>query len=105
MKELTYTSDEQIVADAAKKLLESHLCWSGCFGTLPSRDIDGVRGELIFAYRKATIPFAMLGSMSADQRDENWEEIGHHARLLFEKAAFLADRKWIAAMTLLGIEQ
>lgn len=101
MTELTYISDDQLIADAAQALLESHLRWSGSNEGMPSADRDYVQGAVIMAYRKATVSTEEWRGMSEEQQTF----VNARANLLFVKAATLADRKWEAAMTLLGIEQ
>ena len=98
---LTYVNDQQVIADAAKMLIENHLHWSGSNESLPSNSRSGVECELFSAYVEANL------------FDFEWDDLGvedkrlyrDRASLLFEKAAQLADRKWQAAMTLLGIER
>ena len=44
MQKLTYRNEDQLLDDAVKMLLERHLSWSGSNDSMPSRDIDNVRG-------------------------------------------------------------
>lgn len=101
MTKLTYIDDQQLINDAARKLIELHLHWSGSNEDLPSRDIGRVRSEALDAYREGVTTFDKWLEMDEAQRDA----LDACASLIFEKAATLADRKWLAAMTLLGIEQ
>lgn len=98
---LDYINDQQIIRDAAQMLIETHLQWSGSGKEVPSRDLDNIYGGIRLAYRKANATAEEWLAMSDADRDS----VIAHASLLFEKAALMADRKWLAAMTLLGIEQ
>lgn len=101
MTKLTYTSNQQLINDAAQMLLENHLHWSGSNEGMPSKDLNNVRGQVIEAY--------LSGSFTKEEwlekeetKQKFWIEM---ANGYFKDAAKLADRKWEAAMTLLGIEQ
>lgn len=101
MTKLAYIDNQQIVADAAQMLLESHLQWSGSQKDMPSRDIDYVQGQVINAFLEARFTVEEWNALSKEEQMlENAE-----ACYAFKQAARLADRKWEAAMTLLGIEQ
>ena len=100
MKKLTYTNDQQIISDAAQMLLEAHLHWSSSEDGMPSKDLDGVRGMVMSAYLEANFTEEEWEAMSSEERATERVEPYH----LFKQAAQLADRKWQAAMTLLGIE-
>ena len=104
---LTYINEQQIVGDAAQMLLEAHLRWSGSVEGIPSKDLDGVRGRVMDAYFEAKFSIRDYENMGEWEALSNEEQASERAKaeLLFVKAAHLADRKWEAAMTLLGIEQ
>ena len=101
MTKLTYTNDQQIINDAAQMLIENHLHWSGSNEGMPSKDLNNVQGQVIYAYLEVSVT------------DEEWNDMDkvdqmllrEQANAFFKQAAQLADRKWEAAMTLLGIEQ
>ena len=98
---LAYENDQQIINDAAQMLLEAHLILSGSNEGMPSKDLANIHRQTARAF------------IEADFTEEEWEALSEEeqmfknakANLLFAKAAQLADRKWEAAMTLLGIEQ
>lgn len=100
MTKLTYTNDQQIINDAAQMLIEAHLRWTNSGTEMPSKDLDYVRGSLSEAYLDAKFESGEWLTMSDAERDFQ-KAI---AACLFKKAAQIADRKWQAAMTLLGIE-
>lgn len=101
MKNLTYVNDQQLIEDAAHLLIETHLSWTGSGEGLPSDDRARIDCEMIKAFRKARFTSEEWKNMDEVERGE--------FRLgilpLYEQAAALADRKWLAAMTLLGIER
>lgn len=99
--ELTYINDQQFVNDAATMLIESHLRWSNSTDNLPSWDHDNVRGDMLLAHREAHYTKEEWRAMDELRRAEARLEV----LPLYDEAALLADRKWMAAMTLLGIEQ
>ena len=102
MTNLTYTSEQQLINDAAQMLLINHLHWSNSNEGMPSDDRDGVMCEVKEAYLSYTFPnieeWEALSSL--EQRIEIDEAV-----CIFRQAAILADRKWEAAMLLIGIEQ
>ena len=101
MEKLTYTTEEQIINDAAQMLIEKHLQWSNSLDSMPHDDPDRrvydmmVEAILDSEYTKGEWQ-ALTKSEKAYQENE--------IREMFDKAAQLADRKWEAAMVLLGIE-
>ena len=95
---LTCTDDQQIIADAAQKLIEAHLRWGNSNESEPSKGQENVRGEIYSAIIKRT---GEADGWAGLDTGLAWQM----AERLFEQAAQLADRKWAAAMTLLGIEQ
>lgn len=100
MTKLTYTNDQQIINDAAQMLVESHLRWTDSGRTMPSEDRDCVRSQMLDAYLEAHFDIEEWLGMTDVERTFH-KEI---AASLFKQAARIADRKWQAAMTLLGIE-
>lgn len=102
MTKLTYTNDQQIINDAAQMLIESHLRWSGSTEGKPSRDCDSVYGMIYSALMDSTDSWE---SLSEDEKETTRCSNRIRAKVLFAEAAQIADSKWQAAMTLLGIEQ
>ena len=98
---LTYKNDQQLVNDAARLIIENHLHWSNSNESSPSKGQENVRGQVFEAYRKAQYSIEEWSAMSDARKELEAILAGD----LFEQAAQLADRKWEAAMTLLGIEQ
>lgn len=98
---LTYENDQQIIADAAQMLIQAHLSWSGSERNMPSNDRNAIGNAIYTACMEAHMTFDEWIESSQESRDL----IDARANLLFKKAKLLADRKWEAAMTLLGIEQ
>ena len=101
MTKLAYINDQQIINDTAQLLIKNHLAWSGSHEKMPSRDNDNVRDQMVYAYLSAHFTTEEWNEMSESEQKLQ-EEMAH---ALFKQAAQLADRKWEAAMTLLGIEQ
>ena len=101
MKKLTYTDDQQLINDAAQMLIEAHLRRTRSTMGSPREDIDNVRNRLLDARIDAVFTLAEWNEMGEAERLSFIDK----CELLFEIAATLADRKWQAAMTLLGIEQ
>ena len=98
MTKLTYTNDQQFINDAAQMLIEKHLSWSGSNENTPSNDLGNVRGEMLMAHREARFTVEEWRAMDEVERSEARLEVFP----LYEQALELADRKWNAAMTLLG---
>jgi hypothetical protein len=98
MTKLAYTNDQQIINDAAQMLIENHLHWSGSNEGMPSNDLGNVSGVMLDAYRRANIAVEEWKSMDEEMKRDFLAKV----ELLYTKAAQLADRKWEAAMTLLG---
>ena len=99
MKKLTYINDQQIVDDAAQMLLKSHLQWSGSAEKMPSRDLDNIGGAIWQAYIEANYTVEEWDALSNEEKMMENEE----ASLLCKKAKQLADQRWEAVITLLGI--
>jgi len=99
MMKLTYTDDEQIVADAAKMLIKAHLDWSGSDETMPSRDRGCVQGMMFSAYFEAKFTDDEFNAMSDEEKAFESAIIGG----LYKEARIAADKKWEAAMTLLDL--
>lgn len=100
MTKLNYTNDQQLINDAAQMLLEEHLRWSGSNEGMPSRDSSLVSARVLDAYLEGNFTIEEWEKMSMEER----ECVGDKVALLEEKAKQLADKKWEAAMVLLGIE-
>lgn len=100
MTKLTYITDDQIINDAAQMLIEEHLRWSGSNEGTPSKDHSMIRGKFVDAYLHAH--FTTEEWLEMTENEQTFQE--EMASSLFKQAANIADRKWEAAMTLLGIE-
>lgn len=100
MTKITYTNDQQLINDAAQMLLEEHLKWSGSNEGMPSRDRSHVEVLVLDAYLEGNYAIEEWEKMSI----EEWGCVVAKVDLLHEKAKQLADKKWEAAMTILGIE-
>ena len=98
MTKLAYINDQQIITDAAQMLIEKHLNWSGSKEGKPSKDLDHVLGDMLIAHREARFTVEEWREMDELERSEARLEVFP----LYEQALELADRKWEAAMTLLG---
>lgn len=95
---MKYINDEQIINEAAQMLIEKHMDWSGSHMSMPSRDNGGVHGYIVNAYLEANYTAAEWADASDDERRFAEEQ----ATVLYRQAKRLADKKWEAAMTLLG---
>lgn len=99
MEKLTYRNDYQLHNDAVKMLLERHLSWSGSNESMPSRDLDNVRGQFLYAH------------LDADFTDEEWDDLSNEKRdeyakginVRFDVAAAEADLKWQSVKVMLGL--
>nr|DAF04120.1 MAG TPA: hypothetical protein [Caudoviricetes sp.] len=99
MKKLTYRNEDQPHNDAVKMLLEKHLSWSGSNDSMPSRDIDNVRGLFLYAHIDADFTDEEWDALSEEKREEYDKNI--NAR--FDFAAAEADLKWTAVKVMLGL--
>lgn len=99
---LVYINDQQLLEDAVRALIESHLSWTGSNESFPSRDLGNVGPAMARAWVKAHYAAEEWRDLSEDR--QRWVE-ETEILPLYKQAAKLADRKWEAAMTLLGIEQ
>ena len=100
MTELTYTNDEQIINDAAALMIKNHLSWSGSDKGIPSTDLGHVANMITDAYLAAN--YTIHEWMNASEEEQYIAE--DNASVLYRKAMQLADKKWEAAMLLLGME-
>lgn len=100
MTKITYINDQQFINDAADILIKEHLRWSGSNEGMPSRDCSLVSVLVHDAYLEGNYTIEEWDKMSMEER----EPVGDKVALLFENAKLIADKKWEAAMTLLGIE-
>lgn len=99
MEKLTYKNEHQLCDDAVKMLLERHLSWSGSNESMPSRDLDNVRGQFLYAH------------IDADFTDEEWDALSEEGRKEYAdiiNAAFgvladEADLKWAAVKVMLDL--
>ena len=99
MKKLTYKDEEQLHNDAVKLLLERHLSWSGSDKSMPSRDLDNVRGQYLCAHIDSDFTDEEWDALSEDERDKYNREIN----IRFELAASEADLKWTAVKVMLDL--
>lgn len=111
MTKLTYTNDQQLVNDAAQMLIMTHLDYSGSYKSLPGKR-SGLVSLEVYDACSAHLEIAQeeLSGKSYREFTESTRAILDDAAKemsaeIVEKAATLADRKWEAVMTLLGIEQ
>lgn len=96
MKKVNY---EQLINHAVKELIEKHLAWSGSDTTMPSRDLDNVRGRFIDACLEGCHTVDEWNLMSEDERDECFTYYASK----FDEAATKADRKWEAVKVMLDL--
>lgn len=96
MTKLQYTNDQQIINDAAQLIIKGHLNMSRSDEEMPSRDFDNIAGLVIRAY--------LAANNTEDASESEQQLLAAEAHHLAKQAKHLADRKWEAAMTLLGIE-
>lgn len=98
MQKLTYTSDKQIINDAAKMLLKVHLEWSNSLDSMPhdkSSRVDGAMTNAIFSAKYTPEEWQALPEYEKVKQERKIQE-------MFGKAVEIADRKWKAAMAVLG---
>lgn len=100
MEKLTYTTEEQIINDAAQMLIKSQLRWSNSLDSMPSSDSSHVYGMMMDAILESKYTPEEWHALTKSEQVHQECEV----RDMFEKAAKLADRKWEAAMVLLGLE-
>ena len=99
MKKLPYMNDQQIVNDAAQMLIEAHLQWSGSAEEMPSRDLDNIHGTIENAYLEANYTVEEWSNAGKEEQTLAKAEV----HFLWKKAKQLADQRWEAVITLLGI--
>lgn len=99
MKKLTYKNDEQLLNDAVRMLIKKHLAWGGSDESMPSRDLENVRG--MFFDARATVDFTLdkWDALTDEERDEYIKNVNRQ----FDKAASEADRKWEAVKVMLDL--
>lgn len=100
MEKLTYTTEEQIINDAAQMLIKSHLKWSNSLAFMPSFRLSNVYSMMMDAILESK--YTQEEWLALTESEQAQQE--HEVREMAEKAAKIADRKWEAAMVLLGIE-
>lgn len=93
--EIKYENDAQIVEDAATKFLETHLQWSNSLDSKPSEN-KNVKTDILMALVDAAGRWENV-------TEEDKEQMTAKAEELFAEASKIADGKWEAMMTLLGI--
>lgn len=96
---LTYTNEEQFINDIAQFLIEAHLNWSNSVDGMPSKDHDNVKGTAIYAYIDSEMTPEEYCELS-DTEQQYWQEKGI---AFYKLGAQIADKKWEAVKTLLGI--
>lgn len=99
MKKLTYRNEDQLHNDAVKMLLERHLSWSGSNESMPSRDLDNVRGQFLYAHIDAEFTCEEWDALSKEKR----EEYAKNINVRFDLAAAEADIKWTGVKFMLGL--
>lgn len=99
MQKLTYRNENQLSDDAVKMLLKKHLSWSGSDESMPSRDLDNVRGQFLYAHIDADFTYEEWDALSEEKRNEYAANIN----VMFEAAAAEADLKWQAVMAMLDL--
>lgn len=99
MKNLTYRNEDQLHNNAVKMLLESHLYWSGSNESMPSRDLDNVRGQFLRAHIDADFTKDEWDALSVEKRDEYAKSIN----VRFDVAAADADVKWTGVKLMLSL--
>lgn len=99
MGKLTYRNENQLHNDAVKMLLEKHLSWSGSNESMPSRDLDNVRGQFLYAHIDADFTDEEWDALSEEKR----EEYAKNINVRFDVAAAEADLKWTAVKVMLDL--
>lgn len=61
MEKLTYKNGEQLINDAVRMLIKKHLAWGGSDKSMPSRDLDNVRGAFIEAWLEGWLYRRQMG--------------------------------------------
>lgn len=90
---------EELINHAVKELIKKHLAWSGSDTTMPSRDMDNVRGRFIEACLEGCYTVDEWNLMSEDDQKvcfTCWNR-------KFNDAAAKADRKWEAVKVMLDL--
>lgn len=80
-------------------LLERHLSWSGSDESMPSRDLDNVRGQFLHAHFDADFAYEEWSALSGEER----ERYAKYINAMFDVAADEADYKWMAVKAMLGL--
>lgn len=99
MKKLTYRNEDQLHNDAVKMLLERHLSWSGSNESMPSRDLDNVRGQFLYAHMDADFNHEEWDAISEEKR----EKYAKNINFMFDAVVAEADLKWTAVKAMLGL--
>lgn len=90
---------EQLINHAVKELIKKHLAWSGSDATMPSMDMDNVRGGFIEACLEGCYTVDEWNLMSED--DQNGCFAYWNSK--FNDAAAEADRKGEAVKVMLDL--
>ena len=80
-------------------VLERHLSWSGSNESMPSRDLDNVRGQFLYAHIDADFTVDEWDAISEEKRNEYAKSIN----VRFDVVAAEADIKWTGVKFMLGI--
>lgn len=99
MQKLTYRNEHQLFDDAVKMLLERHLSWSGSDESMPSRDLDNVRGQFLHAHIDADFTDEEWDALSKEKRNEYAGKIN----VMFVAIAAEADLKWMSVKVILDL--
>lgn len=90
---------EQLINDAVKDLIKTHLAWSGSDKNMPSRDLDNIRGRFIKACLKGCYTVDEWNLMNEFEQNDRITYWNHR----FDGAAAKADRKWEAVNVMLDL--
>lgn len=90
---------EELINHAVKELIKKHLAWSGSDTTMPSRDMDNVRGRFIEACLEGCYTVDEWNLMSEDDQKVCFA----YWNRKFNDAAAEADRKWEAVKVMLDL--
>lgn len=90
---------EKLINNPVKALIENHLKWSGSDKTMPSRDMNGLRGFFTTACIEERYTEDEWELMNKNEQDE----IFAYWNSKFDDAAAEADRKWEAVKVILDL--
>lgn len=99
---LRFETEKQFIEDMASALIKNHLGWSGSDEGMPSKSDDGqVSGPAWAAYSRSCFDGRAVKDVTEDEAKFVYET---EFTPMVKEAGRVADKKWLAAMTLLGIE-